>query len=363
MTVTHVPTAHFVSNRMLRTLKLASLATLRSVGITGLVGRTRWRRARLLILGYHGVALDDESDWNGALFLTEATLRQRFETLRRTRATVLRLEEALVRLQRGTLPERAVVLTFDDGFADFSRLAYPLLQEFGFPATVYLTTYYVDHQLPVFTVMLRYLLWKGRARSISLDGLGTLHGAHALAAHESRAAVDLMLRDMADAAQLDARARDELLAQVATRLGLDYEAIRASRVLSLMSADEVAAMDPALVTVHLHTHRHRVPVVHELFQRELTENGAAIAQISSRWKDSRHFCYPSGVTHPDFLPWMRELGILSATTCFSGLAEAGTEPLMLPRLLDTSQLTDLEFESWVTGVAASLPRRPLQGER
>jgi peptidoglycan/xylan/chitin deacetylase (PgdA/CDA1 family) len=38
------------------------------------------------------------------------------------------------------LPERSVVLTFDDGFADFHETALPLLQRYSFTATVFVTT-------------------------------------------------------------------------------------------------------------------------------------------------------------------------------------------------------------------------------
>ena len=37
------------------------------------------------------------------------------------------------------LPERPVVLTFDDGYADFVEKAVPLMVEHGFPATVFVT--------------------------------------------------------------------------------------------------------------------------------------------------------------------------------------------------------------------------------
>jgi peptidoglycan/xylan/chitin deacetylase (PgdA/CDA1 family) len=38
------------------------------------------------------------------------------------------------------LPDRSVVLTFDDGFADFHEVALPILQRNGFTATLYVTT-------------------------------------------------------------------------------------------------------------------------------------------------------------------------------------------------------------------------------
>ena len=34
-----------------------------------------------------------------------------------------------------------------------------------------------------------------------------------------------------------------------------------------------------------------------------------------------------------------------------------SNPLLLPRLVDTSQRTDLEFESWVNGIGHFLSRR------
>jgi peptidoglycan/xylan/chitin deacetylase (PgdA/CDA1 family) len=43
-----------------------------------------------------------------------------------------------------SLPDRPVVITFDDGYADFHTEALPVLDRFGFPSTVFLTSGWVD---------------------------------------------------------------------------------------------------------------------------------------------------------------------------------------------------------------------------
>jgi peptidoglycan/xylan/chitin deacetylase (PgdA/CDA1 family) len=50
--------------------------------------------------------------------------------------------------QAGRLPDRPVVLTFDDGFEDFHRRAMPVLDRFGYAATVFVTTGWVQDAGP-----------------------------------------------------------------------------------------------------------------------------------------------------------------------------------------------------------------------
>ena len=138
-----------------------------AVGYTTLVGATNWRRNRLAILGYHGIALHDEQYWNPGLYITERLFRRRLEAIRSSGCTVLALGEALDRLRDGTLPPRSVVITFDDGYFDFYAKAAPILREYGAPATVYVSSYYSFFNRPVFDTMLSYLLWKGADQTLS----------------------------------------------------------------------------------------------------------------------------------------------------------------------------------------------------
>ena len=45
---------------------------------------------------------------------------------------------------RYMFPARPVLLTFDDGFADFYTEALPLLQQYSFVATLYVTTAFIN---------------------------------------------------------------------------------------------------------------------------------------------------------------------------------------------------------------------------
>jgi hypothetical protein len=58
-----------------------------------------------------------------------------------------------------------------------------------------------------------------------------------------------------------------------------------------------------------------------------------------------------------FLPWLKQAGVVSATTCEAGFAARSCNPLLLPRFLDNESLSDIEFESWLTGVSLAMPRR------
>jgi peptidoglycan/xylan/chitin deacetylase (PgdA/CDA1 family) len=342
---------------MLRTAKLLLLRTANATGVTSLVLGSPWRRQKLLILCYHGIAMEDEHLWNPGLFIPPQLFRERLESLRASQANVLPLGEAVERLYAGTLPPQSAAITFDDGFYNFVRLAQPLLAEFGYPATVYLTTYYSDFNRPVFDVMSQYMLWKARSIEKSrrrLEWPGVLPESLTLD-DAGRTAADRIIKTVAKQRDLSGRQKDQLLAELASRLELDYEALCAKRIMNLMTGEEAAEVARAGTTLELHTHRHRVSVHREKFEREIRDNRERLRAISPA--PARHFCYPGGFHLPQFPGWLRECGVVSATTCASGLATPQNDPLLLPRLVDTCMLTSAEFTAWISGLGSLLPQR------
>jgi len=100
---------------------------------------TRQRRRglrRAVIVMYHGFT---PGLWGA---IDPSHLRLQFEYMAREHE-VVPVKELARRLKDGRDTERAIALTFDDGYLDFATVAYPLLREFALPASVYVPTGFI----------------------------------------------------------------------------------------------------------------------------------------------------------------------------------------------------------------------------
>ncbi len=89
---------------------------------------------RIPILTYHSI------DDSGSVISTPPhKFRDQMQILQDRRFNIISLNN-LVHFMRNKqpLPSKTAVITFDDGFKNFYLNAYPILQEFGFTATVFL---------------------------------------------------------------------------------------------------------------------------------------------------------------------------------------------------------------------------------
>lgn len=340
---------------ILNSLRRMVLRAAKLAGTYSLASHSRWRQERLLILAYHGIAQSDEHLWNPSLYISGECFRQRMETLKRSGCHVLSLSEALGRLYEGSLPELSVVLTFDDGAYDFYSRAYPIIESYGFPVTVYLTTYYSQFNKPVFPVICSYLLWQARHARLPLKALTGEDFIADLATEHARAEAVRRLSEYSCRHHLSAEAKDGLARQLSAQLGIDYERIIGERILHIMSPCEVRELAARGVDFQLHTHRHRTPADRNLFIKEIKANRESIHRMTGQSPD--HFCYPDGEFKPQFVGWLKEAGIRSATTCYPRLATPKTNVFALPRLIDTSKVSAVTFEGWICGVSSLLARR------
>ena len=138
----------------------------------------RLRRApggELRILAYHRVleALPSE-DFSFDVELVSATaasFRQQVAWLARNMQP-MRLDEVLALVDAGRpLPPRAVVITFDDGYDDNYRVAYPILREHQVPAVFFVSTAHVGSGLPFVYDWLVHMLCSTREEALDVPEL------------------------------------------------------------------------------------------------------------------------------------------------------------------------------------------------
>jgi len=137
------------------------------------VGR---RTPGLVVLLYHRVG-----DGQGEIDLPVARFEEQLDWLGRHRR-VVSLDDAVNELADVTVPTpQPVVVTFDDGTADFSEVVLPRVVRHGVPVTLFVATAYVEEQRD-FPWGSRPVTWSGLAEAVStgLVSIGSHTHTHAL---------------------------------------------------------------------------------------------------------------------------------------------------------------------------------------
>lgn len=308
-------------------------------------------RDALNILCYHGMSFTDEHQFRPKLFQSVAVFESRMRRLKSLGYRTLNLDEGLRKLADGTLERRDVVITVDDGFHGFHALAAPILERLGLSATIYVTTYYVIHNNPVYRLAVQYLFWKTPVTHLQLDDLlPGASGPRPVRGPEGKALMDQLMAH--GETQLGEEARQDLLDELGRRMQVDTAELRASRRLTLMNADQIRDLSQRGFDIQLHTHRHWLPADDALATRELVDNRAVLEPLVGR--PLHHLCYPSGEWSQAVWPSLNANAVHSATTCEPGLNTRATPPLALRRFLDFDDTPEIVFEAELSGFSSLL---------
>jgi peptidoglycan/xylan/chitin deacetylase (PgdA/CDA1 family) len=133
------------------------------------------RGGGLAILNYHSVHPDHPAATRPADFARQ------MDFLSRTHRVISFRDYLDVRSGASTIPEPCVIITFDDGYEDNYEYAFPVLREHGFPATIFLTTGFIDKAVditekpPAYYTGLRPLSWD---RILEMKAYGIEFGGH-----------------------------------------------------------------------------------------------------------------------------------------------------------------------------------------
>lgn len=94
------------------------------------------------ILTYHKFCIGDSPD---EYTININLFKQQLEYLKENKYQVISVSQLLKCIKNNNFPEKPIVITIDDGFKSVYTLAYPLLKEYQFPATLFLYTNFIGN--------------------------------------------------------------------------------------------------------------------------------------------------------------------------------------------------------------------------
>jgi peptidoglycan/xylan/chitin deacetylase (PgdA/CDA1 family) len=278
----------------------------------------------------------------------------------------LRLQELVAALRDGNVPNRAVVVTFDDGYADNLHNAKPLLARYDIPATVFVITGCIGYAREFWWDELdRLLLQPGMLpppRDLPISGTTLQPGLGDTTTYTN---VDYERnRDWHIERQDDPTPRQRLHRWLYQKLHATTQEDQQILLEEIrrwagatpvgrpthrnLAADELVQLaEGGLVEIGAHTVTH--PLLAALSigaQRdEIGRSRARLQEVLNRAVSS--FAYPYGSYTKGTLAIVREIGFSAACSSDAATVRNGTDHLCLPRIVVRDWDGDM-FRAWLS---------------
>jgi len=283
-----------------------------------------------LVIYYHSVSDRWERDqtYLPGISVRSETFRMQMRLLR-DRYHPLLLDDIADLLElRQELPSRSVAITFDDGFEDNHRVAAPILEEFGFRATFYLTSGCVEHQT---------LPWFAKMRFLTNQA-----GKHPKLVHDSLAERDwqfpqdarnVSLFHTRHCACMSWHQQMDRIAHVEKMLELQFDSEPAPGMMTWEMARDLIQRGH-LIGNHSYSHPNIGHISNENRHFEIVESHRLLEKRLG--SSPEHFSYPHPCLNPqhdeESDEMVRSLGYKTVVLTKPGLVRCNTSPAYLPRL-------------------------------
>lgn len=312
--------------------------------------RRRYNDRVATILTYHSISrqktIYNERD---QLCHSPAALEREVDYLAEN-FNVMRLSDLVTSIERGEMPRRAVVITFDDGYADTLSVAQPILFRRRLPMTVFPVTSVIGNRALLWQHKLAWLVNEDASERvwIALQAEGWEVPA------PGEADLDTFVRQHYRADIPD------ILEAVIRTMGTTSEQI-AAKHRPYLEIEELAQVDPEFVEFGNHTDTH--PVLSALADgQQMVEIGAASRKLHE-WtgRAPMSFAYPFGLkTHytPRTIDHIRATGhkaILDMRRKMNVWPLSSTELSRKPGACETQEDFERLVEDWPANSSGAPP--------
>jgi len=319
---------------------------------TGLIrlGRRFWSTS-LTVLNYHRIDDPTRSDFDSFKPNVSATPLE-FDRQMRYLArwfNLITINDLVQWLEgRQNLPPFAALITFDDGYLDNYRFAFPILQKYGFGAVIYLATGHIATDQPFYWDLAAYC-FSHTQREYATFPNGS---EQAWSGPTER---DQILKSWIEAMKKLPEAKKQLMvsklpAQLNVSIPQDY-----FRNL-MMTWDHVREMQGGGLAFGGHTVNHPIltRVALETARTEITVSKSTIERETAQPVLS--FAYPNGMAsdvNPEIVSVVKEVGYRTAFTLLNGpssLREVQKDPFTIRRIFIASHHTLPEYAALVSPI-------------
>ena len=283
-------------------------------------------KGKVAILTYHRVVARDElaDHWiQPGMYVVTDVFELHMEFLRE-QFDVISMSELVHRWSHSDWDEEAryCVVTFDDGWLDNYRCAYPILRKFQIPATIFLPTDFVGTDKWFWPEMVAYCMKaitggeeaRGKGAPILKDYVGISDQAMRLACGSENAGRVLADQVIERCKDLGQETISELIETVCREL-----AISPPRERCIMNWDEVVQMAEEGISLGSHSRSHRIltQLPLEAVREELKESQQVLKSRVGNYVPV--FCYPNGNTNPQIEALVKDCGYSAAVGVRPGL--------------------------------------------
>lgn len=252
----------------------------------------------------------------------------RFERLMRFVSRIFRvmtLGEAVTCLANDSLPSRALVITFDDGYADNAEVALPILQRCGLTASFFVSTGFLDGGRMWNDSVIECLRacphWELDLKSFGLGRFALTGPA------ERRRVIETLLPRIK---YLSLAEREDAITRLQQLCG-----VAALPTNLMMRSEQLRAMHRSGMEIGAHTVKH--PILTTLStaeaEYEITQGRRQLESIIDAPIDM--FAYPNGKPSRDYdyshVLLLKDLGFRGAVSTAPGVGRSGDDLFQLPR--------------------------------
>jgi peptidoglycan/xylan/chitin deacetylase (PgdA/CDA1 family) len=285
------------------------------------------------------------------LAVTPKHFAEHMEVIRRHHVPT-RLQQLVQTLRDGKVPTRAVIVTFDDGYADNLHEGMPLLERYDIPATVFVTAGQLGSPREFWWDELDRLLLQpgilpeklrlnissstfefelGDASTYTEEHYQRDQGWHIVRQDDPGPRQHLFRKLLSVMSTLPGAEREKVIDALLAWAGATPTARRTHRPLAIDELVHLQKCDLTEVAAHTMTHPKLADISVAQQRIEIQQSKQALEAILNRPVTS--FAFPFGSSAPETVALVREEGFVCACSTRSDVVFRGADPFRLPRVV------------------------------